>query len=537
VDDVLTTCRAFETSWKQSTPRRKHKISENQFDGWIAQYQLWNIEIDHPIVVEDSTIPLDKVEVRLQYERFQKQINSLNKAVGSQTSRKELALHFPTSIGHDLNTITILRTVFKRGQSIVPNTATSDTPASSWCSILMPIIHTVDSTLLQGPSTTSQLNKTEPIREGESFEYGYDTLLKFDKTPAFRMITFHNYVLYQSVEGSEVLTQDEDGAATIAVYLLTNAKSPPDTRIVGCIEGNGNQGSIHHCVFHPRLPLLAFHYRSTTGISRIILWVFARGTDPDTSSFILLNQSVLQQEGFFTANISSVQGRLRYIQFSACGTQIIYQPHLSSNPHTKPIDGLHVYESAMQQQAAFQMCENQLPLSYLHPESQILKNSNTLPQSMSLNQPVLHENGCSTRLSFNPEAVNRDIKLVHSNGEVAEEQSLLSLPAWKDVKNISVSVRMPSKSREDKVTIILNKTAQAFYSIRHGAEHTPPTVVRKDIRAIQKPKINSASSIGKTDPGWRGIGYYEKNEGCGESHRSKRARISDSLEIDQNSRS
>lgn len=90
----LTVCRAFEMSWMNSTPRRKHKSNRDQFDGWIAQYKLWNIEDDDPVVVEESTIPIDKAEAQLQYERFQKEINCFNKSMNTRASKKELALHF-----------------------------------------------------------------------------------------------------------------------------------------------------------------------------------------------------------------------------------------------------------------------------------------------------------------------------------------------------------------------------------------------------------------------------------------------------------
>lgn len=336
-------------------------------------------------------------------------------------------------------------------------------------------------------------------------------------------------MLYQSVEGSEALTQDEDSAATIAVYLLTNAKGSDNIRLLGCIEGDADQGSVHHCVFHPACPLLAFQYRSKSGRSQIILWYFGRDIGSSNSSFVLLNQSSLQLQEGSTPSIATITGRLRYIQFSACGTQIIYQVHGSSNPHIKPILRFHVYNMAMQQQAEIRKTDNQPAASCTKSDaqSQDLTKANILPQSLSLNQPVLHGNGVSTRLSFNPGAANRDIKIVHRSHGVEAEQSLLSLPALKDVKNISVSVRMPSKTRQDKVTIILNKTAQPYYSIGHSGEHALPTVVRKDIRAIAKPKIKSTSSLGKVESSWRGIGCYEKDDENEKGHVSKRARIID----------
>jgi hypothetical protein len=213
------------------------------------------------------------------------------------------------------------------------------------------------------------------------------TVLKFDKTPAFRIVTFQDYVLYQSVEGSEALTQDEDRAATIAVYLLTNAKGSDDIRLLGCIEGDGDQVSIHHCVFHPTCPLLAFHYRSKSGLSQIILWYFGRDIGSSSSSFVLLNQWSLQLQEGSTPSIATITGRLKYIQFPACGTQIIYQVHGSSNPHIRGIFEFYVYKMAMQQQAEIRKTDNQPAPSCTKPDaqSQDLTKANILPQSLSLN--------------------------------------------------------------------------------------------------------------------------------------------------------
>jgi hypothetical protein len=91
---------------------------------------------------------------------------------------------------------------------------------------------------------------------------------------------------------------------------------------------------------------------------------------------------------------------------------------------------------------------------------------------------------------------------------------------------------MPSKTREDKVTIILDKTAQPYYSIGHSGEHVPPAVVRKDIRAIAKPKVKSTCSTGKVESSWRGIGCYENDDENERGHVSKRARIIDPVQAD-----
>jgi hypothetical protein len=521
------TSRAFEISWRKSTPRQKYQPNALQFDGWIAQYELWNIEYDDPVVVDDSRIPIDKVEVQLQYERFQKHVKNYSKSTNTQASKKELALHFPTSISKGLNTITVLRTIFQRPQYVVPESLKLYSSANGWRRILMPIVHTTDSTLLLGPSERLRVGKTEDVREAVTFTQSTDMVLKFDRTPAFRIMTHEDYVLYQSVEGSEALTQDEDGAATIAVYQLGNAEGSDEPKLLGCIEGDGNHGSISYCVFHPTLPLLALHFRSTTGISQIILWCFARRTASNSGSLVLLSQSMLQKkESFSTSSVCTITSRLMYIRFAACGTYVIFETHAGRKQEIQ-MKALRAYDLAVEYQSMITASHSQPSPSHMNSENQTqdLKIASSLPNSISANHG---SHSPSTAISFQPDASNRSIKLAHSSYGIEGGQTLLSLPAWDDIRNVSVSVRMPSRTREDKITIILNKTAQPFYTLSRAGGQTAPAVVRKDIRAIAKPKISGSLHSAKSQSSWQGISYTGDRDEDGETRVRKRARIDDS---------
>jgi hypothetical protein len=52
-----------------------------------------------------------------------------------------------------------------------------------------------------------------------------------------------------------------------------------------------------------------------------------------------------------------------------------------------------------------------------------------LPETMLANDTVLHANGSSSTISFDPTCENSNIKLLHSAGHGVHEQPLLSLPA------------------------------------------------------------------------------------------------------------
>jgi hypothetical protein len=502
-------------------------MSEDQFDGWIAQYELWNIEFDDPIVVEDFRIPLNKREVQLQYERFQKTITSEHKPNGIQMAGKDLALHFPSSIDADLQTFTVLTTVFTRRRSMPSGllSAGSANAMDIWRPMPMPILHTVHATLLMGLSKSTNMRNATSPNDARASAPTRSQAIRLDRTPAYRLMTYNNYVLYQSIEGRGVLNEEEDMTGTLAIYRIKHAEAVNDISLIGCIEGNGTLGSIHHAVFHPNYPLLAFQFLSRIGDSHIVLWYFGNSGLSRADKFQLLTHDIFlarnMNGGFSISYVANIRSRLKFLQFSACGTNIIYQLHKETCLHTEPIQGSRMYNVAKQENEEEKACNYQLQLDRrLATHSSALEKVNALPQSMALNEPVLHTSSTLTSLCFDSGAANRDIKLVHSADGRNHEQSLLSLPAWSDRKSISASMRMPSRAREEKITIILNKAAQPFYVLGHGSGQTAPAIIRKDIRAIAKPKTHSLASArlfaDMPSTSWDSIQFQEEsfsNEG------------------------
>jgi hypothetical protein len=253
--------RAFEIHWKTLAPRRNRDTSENQFDEWVAQYELWNIEFDDPFLVEDCRIPLDKIEVQSQYMRFKKFITTGITSNNTRTTCKDLALHFPSSISGDLQTITVLTTVFDRRERIQPGkTAKREADvADIWSPTAIPVRHTIHATLLMGLPTETGMGDQRAYRNAKPQVSAKAKVIRLDRTPAYRLLSCRDYVLYQSIEGRGVLSEEEDMTGTMAVYWrhLMHHNSP---KLVGCIIGNSGLGAIYHPVFHPKYPLIAFHY-------------------------------------------------------------------------------------------------------------------------------------------------------------------------------------------------------------------------------------------------------------------------------------
>ncbi|RAR02007.1 hypothetical protein DDE83_008718 [Stemphylium lycopersici] len=523
--------RAFEIHWKASISTRKRRLTDGIFDGWVAQYELWNIGFDEPLLVEDCRIPLDETEVQSQYTRFQKFITTESTLNGTGKKIKDLALHFPSSISEDLRTIIVLVSAFDRHEEFPSGKSTEhwSDAAEIWTPTRIPIRHTTNATLLMGISTRTSVEGDAARKETEPPTCTKEKAIRLARTSAYRLTPCRNYALYQTLEGSGILGEEEDITGTIAVYRRhpIHHNSP---KLIGCIAGDGSMGSIYRPVFHPTYPLLAFNYFSQIGGSHIVLWSFETGT----GDILLLNHDVFSSKsltgGLSVCYVAALSSRIKMLQFSACGTNVIYQVHNSPSLHTKSITSLDVYNAAKQKNALEEAEEfSQIPQKGGLEDSAV-EQIHSLPRSMTLNKPTQNTDGSVTNVSFDVGAPNRAIRLVHFAKNQNYEQSLLSLPAWADVHNVSASVRMPSLSRDERITIILNKTAEAFYVFGRGTGATNPAVVRKDVRALAKPRpISLAWDDGNSSTAssaiWQGI-TSKSNVSVEEAPQiNKRARI------------
>ena len=522
--------RAFEAYWKFSAPRAIRSTTEDIFDEWIAQYELWDIKFDDPVLVEDCRIVLDKIEVQSQHAKFQKFIKTDIVTDGSRKTRKDLAVHFPCSIGVDLRTITVLTTVFDLQKRVAAGTTTKQEAEAvdMWTRTPLPIRHTEHATLLTGLPKELVKNEQhcpEEIRKESSKE----RIISLDSMSAYRLLTCRNYVLLQSIDGRGTLNEEDDMTSSMAVYWrdVRHLESP---KLVGCITGDGSVGSILHPTFHPQYPLIAFHYKSQIGDSHIVLWLFKKPGD----EIVLLNHDIFSfrslEGGLSACYVTKLASRIKMLQFSACGTTIIHQLYENASLFTKSIEDLHVYNVAKQQHESGKVKVSSQSFGSSAPRQTAVQNMHSLPESMAMNEPVKHADGSVTSLAFDAGAPNRAIKLLHSANGRDHEQTLLSLPAWSDVHNISASIRLPELSRDERITIVLNKTAEPFYIFGRGAGPTAPSIVRKDIKALAKPRSTDLMwgerhSGADITTSWEGITFGDEPAAEGDMQSSKRARL------------
>jgi hypothetical protein len=86
------------------------------------------------------------------------------------------------------------------------------------------------------------------------------------------------------------------------------------------------------------------------------------------------------------------------------------------------------------------------------------------------------------------------VDLVEVDGNVEYRQPILSLPKSEANEDLRVSIQ-PSTSRDEKITIILHKAAQPWYSLSNRGGEDFPRIVKKDRRAIRPARKRMLSDV------------------------------------------
>jgi hypothetical protein len=177
---------------------------------------------------------------------------------------------------------------------------------------------------------------------------------------------------------------------------------------------------------------------------------------------------------------------VKYLNFSACGTQIVVKFCGRFNPEVMCIKSDPVYQWALQQS---QDSSNNYNVASQKQKNTQITTSNSFElavgprsTSLALGQVVVNDSS-SHKVVISRNASQRVVQVMYRSGKDEEVQSLVSLPSWAGVDNIDITVHAPT-TREERINNILNKAAQPWYSLSDPQDVHLPAVVRKDTRAI-----------------------------------------------------
>jgi hypothetical protein len=474
-------------------------------EGWVARFETWNINEDDPQRLEDRRIALDPLEVGSHVRTF---LAYVKLAEGKDTQAKsrmgqvrhQWALPFPTTISSNIEVAIVLKTLYILGPSSARLPLRGGLYPKPVPSIIIPTgrveprtpIPQVRQDLHELPTTT--MPQAGSSSKGLHVSYSYSFVISRN----------NRYILYKDSMGVNLPQYSTPAVTSLALFELDMSENNRTCYPISHFGGNSAQMFLNACSFHPDLPLVLFHSRSFVSGSSIMLWSFTSKEPriyPTQNQF--LNQE--QQESFSDAISTFLPTRsgVEYLNFSACGTQVIVKFCGRFLPEVHSIKSDPVYQWALKQNKA--QSREHGPLGTQKHHRSNFSNGGELavashPKSLGLDRIVANDSS-SHGVVLSSSRSKREIQVIQRSEGVEEAQPLVSLPNWEGIDDINISITTPS-TRDERVKIILNKAAKPWYSLSDSPDVNLPAIVQKDTRAlVPSRKRNAKGQLLSEAPG------------------------------------
>lgn len=260
------------------------------------------------------------------------------------------------------------------------------------------------------------------------------------------------------------LPENECLATSIAVFVLTDGHGSKGIQLLDYMTNCGKDKYIGKFALHPNLPLMVLHCGSESR-GTIVLWNLkslpcAENRMPSNFRFQTLVESIHWVET---------------LHFSDCGTQIIYTTYAGIRPAVVPVHETLLYKSV---NANFQTPKKHTIIS------ETLKNRGPISTSLSQTQVLLHKQGSSTALEYNPGSSQTDLELVRSHNGSQILQTLLTLPSRADARFARINMLSTRRVDDTKLRFVITKTPRLFSEFPCAANETPTAIVEKDTRTL-----------------------------------------------------
>ena len=483
--------------------------------GWTAQFEVYSTRLQKGRIEEDWRFDIDPDEVLQHIQKFSKTITLDPTEPAYRSTRKDLALHFPISIGNNLEVFTVLRKVYIRTSSRDSSSSNPHKAHQHWRVLSIPVEHSQNSTLLRCFS--------KPFSERENLDAADATWksasVKVDDLTAFRLVAHNEYILYYALRGtsvtrnssfwrnieekkerddddddddncsvdtagessvfnqSETVPEAECMASSIAVFRVVGAEQKEEICLIDYLKNAGDDEYIVRCAFHPHLPLLVFHGVSGH-IGKIVLWSF-RSFECSRQGF----QTIPRFETLVKRKLHWTES----LQFSPCGQQVVFEEYSADCPTIIPVG-----ESTLYRMAQEILPETGFGSGAGKVQSMSLAGDKTLSQ----NKMILHDAENITQLDFHPNSTHSDLDLVKISEGFQIVQPLISLPKQPGIQHANISILPASDRNETMIRMIITKSPKLFCSLADADKDTSPVIVGKEAQGLllaKQRKIGSES--------------------------------------------
>ncbi|ORY10198.1 hypothetical protein BCR34DRAFT_567287 [Clohesyomyces aquaticus] len=401
---------------------------------WIVKYEIWPVE-DAGVCVANITISLDVDDVLMHLRQ-------------NLLIQHSWRLHFPIAIGADVQTFSVLRTVYYldltgdkthlKVRSALARLELNKFLKQVWCN---------------GPGDSPSIWPREIRSNSQRRRYFY--WISF--SPNTDSISFIDYQAGLKATGlTSDLTGDQRNAA---VFDIIKDEGPFRLKFVNCMAWDTAPGRLGvrlealrpKAVFHPSNLLLAF---SLAGVAS--LWVFRK----DAEALTIGPAEVLA----FTEDDNVLLGSSAYSSIFELPSRVKTYLRLHHSTRTAGTS----------------------------TSTQCLASTSNVPRSLQLGSLNRLQQGLVRERCIGPTSISRSQGRVSLNQSTSaggkilhREVELTKLPDWKGFDDVSTAVKLPDTA-EGSVHIAFNMRAKPYYDMRKPEPSQFPLVVSRDARSLNR---------------------------------------------------
>ena len=462
---------------------RSTSTEAKYFADWVARLEVWSIESDEARKLKDFRFMLDREEVAehvsdfLDIGRFkQKSDYREHKPYHSQW-----IVPFPTFLSDSLQIIIILKNAYFLGPDKVGAPMLETRPINHQQPVAIPI-----------SSGGSSKQAESPVRQGLKAT-NLESLALLESY-SFQMNITETHILWQQLQGMNTAICQKPTILSLAVFELDSSGCKPMCYQCGQLELGTTQLSIAIAKFHPTLPLILLHNCDFMNGSAIHLWSFASSTS--------FEEACERKKGFsdVSTRLCAAPPSIEYLDFSACGLQVVFKHHRQPYQEVLTIQSNAVYESAALLQ---QMHQGPLPKPPLRTSDHRNRNDESQhlappdKRILSVNHSEVSAGKLSKIAKTSSQISDREVGVVKLTEDGEQFQPLLTLP---NVKSVDGALRLQvrtSELRERNIRMILHKAEQPWYHMSDPPDVQFPALVEKDVRALAPPRKRLLNSQDK----------------------------------------
>lgn len=406
-------------------------------EGWVATFEIFQLQPGGgKETVRKLRIPLDHTQIKEHVQR------SLCVRRSKISNSAQWSLPFPAAIGSGLDFVLVLESCYRITNSSEPSIIQLGSPAF----------------------TTPLPCHTSMQEELVARSYNY------------QLSDNGCYILRQEFN---TMVRMEVGDPTIHSLCVlgfdSNTQSYRSYRIRGLEE---NLKLIKSSGIHPSLPLLLCLVRRSPIACEGMLMSFV-ADDADNAAIRPQTHDTLG-----SCSICPPREGVEYMQFSACGKNIVVKNVGNPHPAIYPLSQNTVYQSVLQREEARDQSAAWPGMDSIISHN--TQNTNALifgRPKLEIGKPTLTSSSATTDLGLSGWTTRRDVQIITTDEETTTTQHLVSLPdSWTDIgRSTDVSV---TESNDGQVRIILNQGTKTWYNGPDALHRNLPVVIEKDVQAL-----------------------------------------------------